>query len=616
MFVSLLFILRKMLCLSLLIVVSIHFRCGFTVHMPLPSIRLPLTINNAFSNIKFSPSKKKIKSQIIASILPIWRKTNKQSLNNQSISVPNEATEIDYNEINESLDSSEIYLLKQLVDYKAGIDYINGKVVSSSANNTIIAKNPTLYWHYSGIVLNPNTGKEIVGIEGIEAVTRLTSTQVNKVISKYNLYNHNNHNNLVNKNQQINQPKSVEQTKGKDHLSTAFFDFITKSRLTTTINRNLEKIKLKNIWKPLQNILNSKHKASIIVQSEGYLSTKVFMYVNKLNHSEPLTKFRVTPVAPLRSIKPVNIIHEVIILQNNKKPISISSSSSNSHSGSNSNSNSNLKKRQISKTNEIESNNGYNNINHNNLIINSTVIWPHGRKLSNKKLNIYHTNQDINNPTAYLNRPFLHNFIQKVMNPSSSSSNNNNNNNNNNNWLLPSSISNKNLNSIEMSNYMQGGRAKPKINKWISFASPLSERAGRSQEYYTFTCLRPTPNKFSQSSSLSTRESQNVVKSSFNTKQTNNNNINNKLSNKLLKSTINQNNTQIEGKIRRSSKLIKTKPTSSSNTPQEPLSATSQQQPLRRNRKTDSTATVKIRVPTTVTVKPTHQVKYRRYGKL
>jgi len=38
---------------------------------------------------------------------------------------------------------------------------------------------------------------------------------------------------------------------------------------------------------------------------------------------------------------------------------------------------------------------------------------------------------------------------------------------------------------LEVVNHMRGGRKRNKINRWLSFASPQSERAGRSQEYYT-----------------------------------------------------------------------------------------------------------------------------------
>lgn len=40
---------------------------------------------------------------------------------------------------------------------------------------------------------------------------------------------------------------------------------------------------------------------------------------------------------------------------------------------------------------------------------------------------------------------------------------------------------------LEVISHMRGGRKRNKVNRWLSFASPQSERTGRSQEYYTMS---------------------------------------------------------------------------------------------------------------------------------
>lgn len=109
------------------------------------------------------------------------------------------------------------------------------------------------YWHHSGVLRNPYTGKEIVGIEGIEIIYPI------------------------------------------DYIN-------TKNHKKNTIN-------------------NTTTAATNDIYKKSYLSKKIFFYVDKDNHNQVIEKFRLQIQSPLRNIKPIKILYELVTLgiDNNNK---------------------------------------------------------------------------------------------------------------------------------------------------------------------------------------------------------------------------------------------------------------------------------------------------------
>lgn len=117
------------------------------------------------------------------------------------------------------------------------------------------------YWYYTGTLRSASTGREIVGIEGIEIVSPVIHY--------------------------------------RDGLSS------TNSNITSNHNS-----KRRNKSKGIEGITNiaadkDKYKVS-------YLSNKMFIYVDKDNHTSVVEKFRLSPSAPLRDVMYLKRYHELI----------------------------------------------------------------------------------------------------------------------------------------------------------------------------------------------------------------------------------------------------------------------------------------------------------------
>lgn len=119
-----------------------------------------------------------------------------------------------------------------------------------------------LYWYYTGSIRNPMTGNIIAGIEGIEFVQRLPDWNENQV---------------------------------KDTFTAIM------SKLRLNINQLHE----------LDN--NHTTKSSYI---PSYMTKKIFIYTNPLNHSNILSSYQIRPQSPKRVINnPYKELNEIISIQ-------------------------------------------------------------------------------------------------------------------------------------------------------------------------------------------------------------------------------------------------------------------------------------------------------------
>ena len=122
------------------------------------------------------------------------------------------------------------------------------------------------YWYYTGTLRSTSTGREIVGIEGIEIVSPMIRYR-------------------------------------RDGLAS------TNSNITSnhdTKRRRRRRIRGKG-RENNDNIAIDKDKYKI-----SYLSNKMFVYVNKDNHTSVVEKFRLHPSAPLRDVKYLKQFHELV----------------------------------------------------------------------------------------------------------------------------------------------------------------------------------------------------------------------------------------------------------------------------------------------------------------
>ena len=156
------------------------------------------------------------------------------------------------------------------------------------------------YWYYTGTLRSPSTGREIVGIEGVEIVSPIIHHKVSN----------------------------------KERYSP-----LTNNTTTSAISRNKGSSRKYDI-----DTAMDKYKAS-------YLSKKIFIYVDKDNHTQVIDKFRLHPSSPQRDVRYVKQYHELITLGIDSKDQLYASTE--------------YPSQRIIKTNKITINDNVNNNNYN-----------------------------------------------------------------------------------------------------------------------------------------------------------------------------------------------------------------------------------------------------------